>query len=88
MTTFVGPREMPMQISVDIGQVTIGRPARDPAADSMLRSVELNISLSTTGAALLQSAASVPDGQTIVVGTAKPFPDMGALILVVRPRIE
>jgi hypothetical protein len=40
------------------------------------------------GDVILESNVAVPHGQTVVLGTARPFPNMGALILVVRPEIQ
>lgn len=37
---------------------------------------------------ILRTLVAVPDGQTVVLGTARPFEDRGALILVVRPEIQ
>ena len=37
---------------------------------------------------ILRTVVTVPHGQTVVLGTARPFQDRGALILVVRPEIQ
>lgn len=101
----IGPRNTPLQLAVDIGQVMMGRSSQDSAASAaatargpgnpndvsataVQRTVELRVSLLAGGELVLQSAVTVPHGQTVVLGTARPFADMGALILVVRPEIQ
>ena len=75
----IGPAETPMTIAVGIGRITAveGRSA-----------LELQISLSMPGMSILQTTVTVPDGQTVVLGSARPFRELGAIILVVRPEIE
>jgi hypothetical protein len=51
-------------------------------------SVELRVRLGESGGEILSTSVVVPDGQTVVLGTARPFEDRGALILVVRPEIQ
>ena len=75
----VGRDDFRMQLEVEIGQIATaeGRKAAD-----------LHVTLESGGQIVLQSGVTVPHGQTVVLGTARPLPNMGALILVVRPEIE
>jgi type II secretory pathway component GspD/PulD (secretin) len=75
----VGPGDVHLRLHVDIGQVT---------ASEGRKAAELHVVLSGVGGNVLESGVTVPHGQTVVLGTARPFPNMGALILVVRPEIE
>jgi hypothetical protein len=52
------------------------------------RAVSLQVHLMEEGAGLLGTNLTVPNGQTVVVGTARSSRDGNTLILVVRPRIE
>lgn len=52
-------------------------------------SVQLHVTLGADGVGeILSTGVVVPGGQTVVLGTARPFEDRGALILVVRPTIQ
>jgi hypothetical protein len=46
------------------------------------------VTLGDRGEEVLRTSVIVPDGQTVVLGTARPFQDRGALILVVSPGIQ
>jgi type II secretory pathway component GspD/PulD (secretin) len=48
----------------------------------------VNLSLPAIGLHALSTSVNVPDGQTIVLGTARPDAKRGALILVVTPEIR
>ena len=50
--------------------------------------VEMRIAMSVNNTNALTTAVTVPNGQTVVLGSARPLPDIGTLILVVRPQIE
>lgn len=52
-------------------------------------SVHLGVTLRADGhGGILSTGVVVAGGQTVVLGTARPFEDRGALILVVRPEIQ
>ena len=76
----VGADDLVLQLNVDIGDVRV---------TSTGRAAELRVVLARPpGDVILESNVTVPHGQTVVLGTARPFPNMGALILVVRPEIQ
>jgi type II secretory pathway component GspD/PulD (secretin) len=75
----IGPGDITLHLEVGVGQVS-GLEDR--------KAVELNVELNGPRGTILRSGVTVPHGQTVVLGTARPFPNMGALILVVRPEIE
>lgn len=51
-------------------------------------SVDVSVLLRGPDGEILSTRVIVPAGQTVVLGTARPFEDRGALILVVRPEIQ
>lgn len=66
-------------VVVDIGEVSRG-------ADQPV--VMLRTRLTAAGYGnVLESGIAVPNGQTVVLGSARPDPSKGAIILVVRPAI-
>jgi hypothetical protein len=76
----VAPGDRGFQLEVFVGQVT---------ASQDRKAAELRVTLRADAIGeVLQSGVTVPHGQTVVLGTARPFPNMGALILVVRPEIQ
>jgi hypothetical protein len=77
----VGPGDRGLNLQVGIGQVI---------ASEGRKAAELHVTLRADGLSgvIFESGVTVPHGQTIVLGTARPFPNMGALILVVRPEIQ
>jgi type II secretory pathway component GspD/PulD (secretin) len=76
----VGGDNLVLQLHVEVGQVS-----STPAG----KAAELRVILLRPPAeVVLESNVTVPHGQTVVLGTARPFPNMGALILVVRPEIQ
>jgi type II secretory pathway component GspD/PulD (secretin) len=76
----VGQDDLNLDLMVDVGQVI---------ANDRSKAAELHVTLQAPGrGVLLESNVTVPHGQTVVLGTARPFPNMGALILVVRPEIQ
>jgi type II secretory pathway component GspD/PulD (secretin) len=76
----VGQGDLHLDLMVDVGQVV---------ASERSKAAELHVTLHAGGrGVLLESNVTVPHGQTVVLGTARPFPNMGALILVVRPEIQ
>ena len=77
--TVTGPGGDVYELGVDVGDVVR---RRDKA------SAELEVQLTTRGSRVLGTSVSVPDGQTIVLGTARPNPEHAALILVVTPTIK
>lgn len=77
---FLGFGETPLYLEVNIGQLN-----RSGSASS----VHLSVRLGSPGSPhFLSTSVVVPGGQTVVLGTARPFQDRGALILVVRPVIK
>src|SRR5688500_100813 len=76
----VGPGEVSFQLIVEVGKVT---------ATQSGKAADLHVRLEGAGrGTILESSVTVPHGQTVVLGTARPLPNMGALILVVRPEIQ
>jgi hypothetical protein len=69
----------PLYLLTSVGKINV---TGDP------RSVELRVTLGDRGEEVLRTSVIVPDGQTVVLGTARPFQDRGALILVVSPGIQ
>lgn len=65
-------------------QVNVMRLSRTDDAGS----VHLEVTLAGPEGDILSTGVVVPGGQTVVLGTARPFQDRGALILVVRPEIQ
>ena len=51
-------------------------------------SVDVSVRLRGPDGDILSTRVIVPAGQAVVLGTARPFEDRGALILVVRPEIQ
>lgn len=51
-------------------------------------SADIEVTLGASDRMILETRVVVPGGQTVVLGTARPFEDRGALILVVRPEIQ
>lgn len=74
----IGFDDVPLYLNTNVGRIASGDH----------RSVELRVSLGESGGEILSTSVVVPDGQTVVLGTARPFEDRGALILVVRPEIQ
>ncbi|HUF49783.1 MAG TPA: hypothetical protein VMN60_03060 [Longimicrobiales bacterium] len=71
--------EIPVVLTVDIPAVRRGMGGK---------AVEMRLEMHVHGQQALGTAVTVPDGQTVVVGSARPVPNVGTLILVVRPHIE
>ena len=75
-----GPADRRMQLAVGVGEVI---------ANDERRAVELHVQLDMDDAgSVIATGVTVPDGQQVVLGSSRPVPGMGALILVVRPQIE
>jgi len=70
-----------VQYSIDVGVGDVLR--RGGKA-----SVELDTKLFAGGNQALGTSVNVPDGQTVVLGTARPDAKRAALILVVTPEIK
>ncbi len=66
-------------IEATIGDVTLD-------GDRSVVTLQTELSVGRYGR-VLQSGISVPNGQTVVLGSARPDPSQGAIILVVRPVI-
>jgi hypothetical protein len=77
----VGPGGRGFLLEVGIGQVIASEGRKAAELQVMLRADAIP-------GVILASSVTVPHGQTVVLGTARPFPNMGALILVVRPEIQ
>lgn len=75
----VGPADLRLDLAVDVGQVMVSEHSK---------AAELHVVLSGSPGVILESGVTVPHGQAVVLGTARPFPNMGAIILVVRPDIK
>jgi type II secretory pathway component GspD/PulD (secretin) len=58
------------------------------SSDSAGAVATVSTDLRSTSGRLLSSSVTVADGQTVVLGSARPDPRGGALILVLRPTIE
>jgi type II secretory pathway component GspD/PulD (secretin) len=71
--------EIPVTLTVEVPRVSRNK---DAAA------VELRIVMAVGSTNALSTAVTVPNGQTVVLGSARPLPNIGTLILVVRPQIE
>lgn len=70
------------------GSPAPGGDADDAAVSGGVRSADVAVILSGPEGDIFQTRVVVPDGQIVVLGTARPFEDRGALILVVRPEIQ
>ena len=71
--------QIPVTLTVEVPSV---RRTSDAAA------VEMRIVMTVGNTNALSTAVTVPSGQTVVLGSARPLPNIGTLILVVRPQIE
>jgi hypothetical protein len=71
--------QIPVTLTVDVPSV---RRNADAAA------VEMRITMTVGDVTALTTAVTVPHGQTVVLGSARPLPNIGTLILVVRPFIQ
>lgn len=70
------------------GSPAPGGSSDDAVASGGVRSVDVHVRLGSDTGSILETRVVVPDGQVVVLGTARPFEDRGALILVVRPQIQ
>ena len=77
--TFIGEDGTPYALDVRVGEVL----RRGGKA-----SAELEVKLWANEVAVLSTSVHVPDGQTLVLGTARPDARRGALILVVNPELQ
>lgn len=77
--TFIGEDGTPYILRVTVGEVL----RREGKA-----SAQLEVQLYANAASVLATSVNVPDGQTLVLGTARPDARRGALILVVNPEIR
>lgn len=76
----IGSDRVPYNLRSEVGRI---------AAEDSAKSVQLAISLAPYNQApALRSSVNVPDGQTVIVGSARLGRDQPAIILVVRPTIE
>ncbi|HSJ15597.1 MAG TPA: hypothetical protein VK939_14335 [Longimicrobiales bacterium] len=71
--------EVPVELTIEVPAVRRG---------SGGKAVEMRLSMDVQGRSALSTAVTIPDGQTVVLGSARPVPNVGTLILVVRPEIE
>jgi hypothetical protein len=71
--------DVPLDLTVSVQRIST-------TADAT--SIDLHVSLSGHGSDILSTREVVPAGRTVVLGTARPFQDRGALILDVRPEIQ
>lgn len=76
----LGVGAMPLTLEVYVERIS-------GAAESGF-SVDVAVHLRGPDGDILSTRVIVPAGQTVVLGTARPFEDRGALILVVRPEIQ
>ena len=77
--TVTGPDGQQYLLEIQVGDVA----RRDTKA-----SADLDVRMAMGGTTVLATSVSVPDGQTIVLGTARPSANRAALILVVTPTIK
>jgi len=77
--SLLGSGGLPLHLSLRVGRIS-------SAADRS--SAELEVTLAASDRQILNTRVVVPGGQIVVLGTARPFEDRGALILVVRPEIQ
>jgi hypothetical protein len=77
--TMIGDDNVPYVINVEVGEVL----RRGGKA-----SAELDTRLRVGNSDALSTSVNVPDGQTVVLGTARPDARRAALILVVTPEIR
>lgn len=79
MQQLLATGNVPLTLAVGVGEITSGNGAS---------AVDLSVSLDGRGGTVLSTRVVVPGGQTVVLGSARPLEERGALILVVRPVIE
>ena len=77
--TIAGPDDTQYSIIAVIGDV-VRREGKT--------STEMNVRLMSGGNEVLTTSVNVPDGQTVVLGTARPNAKRAALILVVTPEMK
>lgn len=77
--TLQGFDDSPLFLSVAVERITSANGST---------SADLHVNLGTRDIEILRTRVVVPGGQTVVLGTARPFSDRGALILVVTPEIQ
>lgn len=75
----LGFGDVPLNLEVYVSRISGGEGTRF---------VDFSVTLNGPGGDILKTQVVVPDGQIVVLGTARPFQDRGALILVVRPEIQ
>ena len=77
--SLLGSGGLQLYLSLEVGRIS-------SAGDRS--SADLAVTLAASDRQILNTRVVVPGGQTVVLGTARPFEDRGALILVVRPEIQ
>lgn len=77
--TLQGFDDSPLFLSVDVERITSANGSA---------TADLQVGLGSRALQILRTRVVVPGGQTVVLGTARPFSDRGALILVVTPEIQ
>jgi hypothetical protein len=75
----LGSGGLPLFLSLRVNRIS-------SAADRS--SADIEVTLGALDRQILETRVVVPGGQTVVLGTARPFEDRGALILVVRSEIQ
>jgi hypothetical protein len=75
----LGSGDLPLFLSLRVNRIS-------SAGDRS--SADIEVTLGAADRMILETRVVVPGGQIVVLGTARPFEDRGALILVVRPEIR
>jgi hypothetical protein len=82
----VGADNVNYRLTVSVGEVL--RRAQKSSAEIAVRLSDARLAAMGNAGLFLETSVQLPDGQTAVLGTARPDAQRGALILVVTPEIR